>query len=515
MTDNGDGTYEFSPISSDDPVALTAEDEQTITYTPVHADIGKVLGIQLNTNPNSIYTDNMRIAMAAAVTKATYAAPEKTDLTVDSASGFATSEYTNEIKITTVDDVALTDFPVKNLDADDEATKKVQFAIAAHADDEDAAAIVEAGLTYVETADFTQLDGEDLTLNTAYDIYVKYVDTYAADDAAGNYLASDYLRIPVKTAKISIEPEEGEDPIYTLELTGDLKEDSEAGVTVKTKNSEGETVDADITAWDATYKWYLLNDDGEKVDGDDDEENGITPVYTTASVTFTSDDVGHKFLVEVAPGEDSNYSGTLTLTTDAVSTKGYTVSGQISSYNSALEITYALYKLGEDGETYTLVRGTADEDGKVTGVQLIAATEIPNNDGVLDFTATQNSHTQEFKIENVENGTYKLVIMKSTHIDFTITNLVVSDGDVDLTTHSNARLQTITMGSGDADNNGLVNADDVNTVATDSRYGGTTMGEYKVDVDGNGFVNADDINFVTGRSWYGSSDNSYFVVSAS
>jgi hypothetical protein len=175
------------------------------------------------------------------------------------------------------------------------------------------------------------------------------------------------------------------------------------------------------------------------------------------------------------------------------------------SYNSANEITYSLYPSdGKGGYSKTALEGH-------NGATLIAAVAVIDN----DFTATSGQHTQEFEITGVPAGTYELVIMKKNHVDFTVTDIEVVSGDVNLTDEGmNSSVQEITMGVGDVNGDGVVSFEDVNKVAGYSKYGSTDVARDDYDVDGNGVISFEDVNVIASKAWYGSTGETYFVVSA-
>jgi hypothetical protein len=188
---------------------------------------------------------------------------------------------------------------------------------------------------------------------------------------------------------------------------------------------------------------------------------------------------------------------------------GYSITGKVVSYNSANEITYSLYPSdGKGGYSETALEGY---DG-ATLIEAKAGCTCHSNG------TTAYEHTQEFTITDVPAGTYKLVIMKKNHLNFTVTDIEITGGDVDLTANANSRVQKLQMGMGDIDGDGAVTAFDINEIAGDINFGSSTAGEYDRDADGDGGVNSFDINDIAGKEWFGNSDENYlaslFKVSA-
>jgi len=132
---------------------------------------------------------------------------------------------------------------------------------------------------------------------------------------------------------------------------------------------------------------------------------------------------------------------------------------------------------------------------------------LERTDGSFTYTHTipaesggSGQRTQNFTFQDIEPGTYSIVITKAGHTRFTINNVIVN-GDVDLRLSPLAEVQTITLIPGDVDGNGWVNMDDVTLVM--NRLGmsvGNLIGnEILLDIDGNGWVNMDDLSIVFGN----------------
>lgn len=161
---------------------------------------------------------------------------------------------------------------------------------------------------------------------------------------------------------------------------------------------------------------------------------------------------------------------------------GYDITGKVTSNNGAWATTYTLYSTYDiDADTGTAIDGHED-------VTLIAA-------GAADVdgsNVTAGTHTYDFTISGIANGTYILVLRKDAHLDLVIENLVVNDGAVNL--------DPVTLTVGDIDGNGSINLEDRNQVTfstnfsksiTDDGVNGLT------DLDGNGSINLEDANIIT------------------
>lgn len=165
-----------------------------------------------------------------------------------------------------------------------------------------------------------------------------------------------------------------------------------------------------------------------------------------------------------APDQDGNTYNTATF----VPEPGFNITGQITSYNPANATTIQLKQNGEVKYTTTI----ASEEGS-------------------------GQVAQNFTFLYVEAATYDMVISKEGHLTYTITGIVVADGDIDLT-KSEKDYSDIVMIAGDMNGDGYVNSDDLNEVWNAGNYN-KSVGQAAnsiTDIDGDGYVNANDLNIV-------------------
>ena len=157
---------------------------------------------------------------------------------------------------------------------------------------------------------------------------------------------------------------------------------------------------------------------------------------------------------------------------------GVAVSGKITSYNPGNPTTVEL--LQNDAVKYTATIA------KTTGSSQV---------------------TQDFSFPTVAAGTYDLVVTKSAHLSYTVKNVVVGDGPLDLTTMTGKAYQTITLLCGDIDGNGFINSTDLGIILKGQNYGKSTatVGDKAADLDGNGFINSTDLGIVLQGQHYGKS----------
>ena len=113
-------------------------------------------------------------------------------------------------------------------------------------------------------------------------------------------------------------------------------------------------------------------------------------------------------------------------------------------------------------------------------IQLLQNTTIIN-------TITLNPGERNFTLENVQPGTYSVVITQAGSTSFTINNIIVTDSNVNLNTLS-TQLTNITLTRGDVDGSGAINISDI--AALLNAWGTSCI---YADVDGSGTVNISDI----------------------
>ena len=161
-----------------------------------------------------------------------------------------------------------------------------------------------------------------------------------------------------------------------------------------------------------------------------------------------------------------------------VKSKGVSVSGTVKSYNPGNTTTIQLMQGGEEKYSTTIAADTGS-----------------------------GQKEQTFSFDAVAAGTYDLVVTKPGHLSYTVKGVVVGDGPLDLTKHSNAAISTITLLCGDIDGNGFVNSTDLGIILKGQNYGKSTAtaGDKAADLDGNGFINSTDLGIVLQGQHYGKS----------
>lgn len=165
--------------------------------------------------------------------------------------------------------------------------------------------------------------------------------------------------------------------------------------------------------------------------------------------------------------------------------------------------------------------GTGAIQLRITGYDTAASTvvDLYQNGTLKKSTMTPGTQTGQlltnvFQITNVTPGIYDLVVAKSGCLDYTIKDVVVTADGVDLTSHSNPAISTITLLAGDVDKNGSINVNDLNIVWNSANFN-KAVGDAEntlTDIDGNGSVNVNDLNIVWNAANFNKGENDCTAV---
>ena len=235
---------------------------------------------------------------------------------------------------------------------------------------------------------------------------------------------------------------------------------------------------------------------------------------------------GRNYLVDVTNCDDRSIGAPDKLflcgAAENVAGKQYTVTlgeGIVYEYDEATVESYApehlkLSSVAYDPNTVSTpsVRGVVKSyspNNPVT-VQLIEQgyTEA-SYETTIDPTTGSGQKEQNFSFPAVAAGTYDLVVTKPGHLTYTVKGVVVGDGPLDLTKHSNAAIRMITLIPGDLNNDGSVNTQDYQILTSPSNYGkSASLAAVKVaDINGDGSINTQDYQILTSPSHYGKSND--------
>lgn len=184
--------------------------------------------------------------------------------------------------------------------------------------------------------------------------------------------------------------------------------------------------------------------------------------------------------------------------TSAEGAVGYTITGEVVSYNAKNPVTYELYKMGDDGqyETTPTYTGTAVE---------------------AEATTSGNENYQHFQIENVISGNYTLVLKKKSHVDFVVKGIMVS-ADVNLSGEVfPASIRSIVMGAGDLNSDNIINNVDQGIIIRSDNYFHIVASEEqeRYDINGDGTINNVDQGIIIRSTNYFKSTEDNFTIDIS
>jgi len=154
---------------------------------------------------------------------------------------------------------------------------------------------------------------------------------------------------------------------------------------------------------------------------------------------------------------------------------GATVTGAVKSYNPKNPTTIRLMR-GEAVVYETVITGTAGS-------------------GQMEKT---------FAIKGVASGTYSMQVCKQGHTDYTVTDIVVDNTDIDLAQDNCPEVRLMTLRCGDINGDGLINDNDLTSLWSLSNYNMKT--EYAAnplcDLNGDGMINDVDLTILWMASNY-------------
>jgi hypothetical protein len=170
--------------------------------------------------------------------------------------------------------------------------------------------------------------------------------------------------------------------------------------------------------------------------------------------------------------QDAPATTTILLTVDGLPGHGVTVSGLLKSYNPRHETTLQLWRAGEAEAAHTCV---IQEENSGSGLR-----------------------EQPFAFYGVEPATYTLIIRKKAHTSFTVRNIAVAGGDVDLTQDSRPAVQLMTLRCGDINGDGNINNSDLTILSRQANYNrsATAADEPLCDLNGDGLINNIDLTIL-------------------
>jgi len=129
-----------------------------------------------------------------------------------------------------------------------------------------------------------------------------------------------------------------------------------------------------------------------------------------------------------------------------------------------------------------------------TTIQLLDR-DIVKYETIIPGTPGIDQVEQSFTIENVEPGTYTLVVTKLAHTSFTIKDIVISDEDIDLTQNNRDEIKLIILTAGDINGDGLIDVRDLSILM--DNFGRVVENVVGVaDLNGDGQVDSRDLSLL-------------------
>ena len=144
--------------------------------------------------------------------------------------------------------------------------------------------------------------------------------------------------------------------------------------------------------------------------------------------------------------------------------EGVSVSGTVKSYNPG------------NATTIQLMQGGAEKYSTT-----------------IDPTTGSGQKEQSFSFASVAAGKYDLVVVKPGHLSYTVKNVEVGDAAIDLTTHTNAAISTITLLAGDVNGDGKINLTDLSIFKNNFGKTGSAVTNLLADITGDGKINLLDL----------------------
>ena len=304
-----------------------------------------------------------------------------------------------------------------------------------------------------------------------------------------------------------------------------FKEWTAEGMTLtspSTKDTSFNVPTNDVTVT-ATYNPF----DGAPVFTRTDDSSG-----TIAFQTAVKPDGGAEYFEYVKVGKENDPYGYRSIAPQPTTTSGaspykYSVSasnyytgGDIKNLEAGdyrMAVTLSGKRYLSDPFTVNYTAPTADisvsgtiksyNPGNATTIQLMQGSTEKYSTTIAETTGSGQVE-QNFSFDAVAPGTYDLVVTKPGHLTYTVKGVVVGDGPLDLTKHSNAAISTITLLCGDINGDSWINSTDLGVVLQGQNYGKqTTVAGVngKADLNGDGWVNSTDLGIVLQGQHYGKS----------
>lgn len=285
--------------------------------------------------------------------------------------------------------------------------------------------------------------------------------------------------VTVKVTPAADSPYSGVVSDTTAEIAKADGPEAPTGITNSKKATNTETADGELDGLTSSMEYRLKTAEGEA-------EAEWTAISLAEGETALGGLAAGTYEIRFAETTTTKAGAATEVT---VEVNGYDITGVVESYNAKNATTYTLYLQNEDGSVTEVASGTLVEAAETT-----------------EATTT----TTAFTISGVANGTYRLVIRKLYQLSYTINDIEVNGGNVDLTSKSS--LSVITLVAGDVTGDGVIESGDQSLVINGNNYFKNIdeAQNPEGDIDGDGIIESTDQGMIL-KNYFKS--NNDFVVS--
>jgi hypothetical protein len=177
----------------------------------------------------------------------------------------------------------------------------------------------------------------------------------------------------------------------------------------------------------------------------------VTIPYPTATVWFYVDG-GSYVPSEIVTIGDTATEPEPPTKDDYVFVRWKTANGSAFDFSKPITEDITLIAAWADPNATFLILGQTRtyDPKKATTLQLLQGGTVVQTITVAAEATGQGQQTQPFTFEDVVPGTYQIVVTKAAHTSFTINNVLIGHGNLDLKQNSRSDISTMTMRCGDA-----------------------------------------------------------------
>lgn len=165
--------------------------------------------------------------------------------------------------------------------------------------------------------------------------------------------------------------------------------------------------------------------------------------------------------------------------------------------------SFATVMLAAD-QTYTISAKITTQNPLVAATVALKQGEEIKYTGQVGPTEGEGEITQTFELSGVAPGTYDLVVTKAGHLSYTVTGVVVSRADIDLTANEDPLIAEMKLCAGDINGDECIDIKDLTLLTSDNTYNLTadTAATKNADVNGDGAYDVKDLIIITSDDNY-------------